>query len=78
MDNVYAVVEDNLVINIVMWDGAEEWEPEKGEAFPAPSNVGIGWGYVDGNYIAPPPLLDEAGDEENQLLPSAPNNSLPE
>ncbi|MDW3779162.1 hypothetical protein QWU01_20355 [Kluyvera cryocrescens] len=66
MDNVYAVVEDNIVTNIVMWDGAEEWEPEKGEAFPAPSNVGIGWSYVDGEYIAPPPLFDSQDGGENK------------
>lgn len=65
MGNIYAIVEGNVVTNIVLWDGAEKWEPAQGVAHPAPPETGIGWGFLDGEFIAPPPL-DDAEVEENQ------------
>lgn len=66
MGNVYAIVEGNVVTNIVLWDGAEKWEPAQGVAHPAPPETGIGWGFLDGEFIAPPPLLDDAEEEGHQ------------
>lgn len=54
MNNRYAIVVDGLVVNMVAWDGISEWSPELGEAIPAPDGVGIGWSYVDDEFIAPP------------------------
>ena len=66
MGNIYAIVEGNVVTNIVLWDGAEKWEPAQGVAHPAPPEAGIGWGFIDGGFIAPPPLPDETSEGENQ------------
>ena len=66
MGNIYAIVEGNVVTNIALWDGAEKWEPAQGVAHPAPPEAGIGWGFIDGEFIAPPPLPDETSEGENQ------------
>ena len=44
-----AVVENNMVVNVI-----EVWEPPEGMALVdlAP-NVGIGWSYVNGEFVAP-------------------------
>ncbi|EIX0015429.1 hypothetical protein P2P35_08585 [Escherichia coli] len=65
MGNVYAIVEGNVVTNIVLWDGAEKWAPAQGVAHPAPPETGIGWGYIDGQFIAQPPPFDYSETEEN-------------
>ncbi|TXP94032.1 tail fiber assembly protein, partial [Escherichia coli] len=28
MNDVYAVVDNNVVINVIIWDGISEWKPE--------------------------------------------------
>lgn len=57
----WAVVKNGVVVNIVLWDGENDWEPEDGQiAVPIPPPVdneqeaGIGWSYSDGTFIAPP------------------------
>lgn len=54
MDNIYAVVENGLVINVVVWDGKSEWNPESGEAVPCQPQVGIGWLYASSQFSQPP------------------------
>lgn len=62
MNNVYAVVENGVVINIVIWDGQSEWKPVTGEAVPCPSQVGIDWLY-DGSHFSQPPVPEQTPEE---------------
>jgi hypothetical protein len=63
----YALIETatTLVVNIMVWDGQPPWEPGDGQiavVIPENSSAGIGWTYVDGEFIAPPePEPDLAG-----------------
>ena len=52
MENVFAVIEAGIVVNVVIWDGETEW-PHEGEAvlIPKNSSAGIGWDYIDGEFI---------------------------
>jgi hypothetical protein len=52
MEQTYAVIETQKVINVVIWDGETEWLHE-GEAvlIPENSSAGIGWDYIDGEFI---------------------------
>lgn len=52
----YAVVQSNLVVNIVEWDGVTLWVPPAGQfavLIPAGSGADIGWTY-DGASFFPP------------------------
>ncbi|HFK2694838.1 TPA: hypothetical protein ACG1DO_004688 [Kluyvera ascorbata] len=51
--DIYAVVVDGVVVNVVMWDGVSDWRPEKGEAVKTDGTVGIGWLYLDGEFTPP-------------------------
>lgn len=53
MSKTYAVIENNTVVNVVLWDGESEWAPDNGVAIPATDGVGIGWLYADGTFTAP-------------------------
>ena len=62
----YAVIgADSTVINVVVWDGVTDWPHSEVVVdlteFP---NVGIGWDYVDGEFVdnrpEPEPEPDEA------------------
>ncbi|BBQ83945.1 tail fiber assembly protein [Klebsiella sp. WP3-W18-ESBL-02] len=53
MSKTYAVIKNNTVVNVVLWDGESEWSPDNGIAIPAANGVGIGWLYADGNLTAP-------------------------
>ncbi|WP_270220975.1 hypothetical protein [Kosakonia cowanii] len=50
----YAVVENGVVINTVVWDGETKWQPETGEAVLAPEVINIGWLYDGKTFTAPP------------------------
>lgn len=60
----YAVVLNDEVINVVVWDGITPWAPEEGEAVLVPEGevAGIGWSYVDGVF-APPPEPEKTPEE---------------
>lgn len=52
----YAIVEQNTVTNITLWDGVTPWTPPVGtEAVACPDNVGIGWTYDGSNWTEPEP-----------------------
>lgn len=53
----YAIVDsNNLVINIVVWDGLASWAPPEGcTAIPIANSCGIGWSYIDGEFVEPTP-----------------------
>lgn len=50
----YAVVENNIVTNLVEWDGETVWSPVSGDAVLTDGTVGIGWHYADSTFTAPP------------------------
>ena len=51
----YAIVENNEVTNVTLWDGVSEWSPPEGSIAVACSDeVGPGWTYEDGTFVAPP------------------------
>jgi hypothetical protein len=56
--NNYAIIDStNTVINVVVWDGKPPWTPPDGciaVAIAKGSSAGIGWTYIDGEFVAPP------------------------
>jgi hypothetical protein len=61
--NTYAIIDatTTTVINIVVWDGLPPWTPPSGciaVVIPKGSNAGIGWTYVNGEFIAPPEVVE--------------------
>lgn len=53
MSGTYAVVENDVVTNLVIWDGKSEWSPETGAAVLVKGACGIGWRYDGKTFIAP-------------------------
>jgi len=58
----YAVVRDGVVENVIVWDGQSAWSPPDGTTLvPLPFTkeedgvrrytAGIGWNYVDGEFV---------------------------
>ena len=60
----YVIVHDDVVTNVVLWDGETSYEPD-GElvALADDEPVGPGWSRVDGRWVAPPapedPIIEE-------------------
>lgn len=46
----FAIVEDNVVINVVNWDGKQEI-PAEPHLIAVTDDVGVGWDYVDGEFV---------------------------
>jgi hypothetical protein len=48
---------DGLVVNVCVWDSVSPWNdlPEGIVDIECPSDVGPGWFYIDGEWIAPSP-----------------------
>jgi hypothetical protein len=51
----YALVDNTgLVVNVIVWDGESDWQPPEGlTAVLITGNAGIGWSYIDGEFIPP-------------------------
>jgi hypothetical protein len=48
----YAHVVDGKVVNVSLWDGVTEWHPaEEIAEIPEGSPAGIGWDYIDGQFV---------------------------
>lgn len=66
--NTWAIVgEDNIVSNVISWDGQSEFNPGKKNQLVDVSSaklsrVSPGWSYADGSFIEPEP-------EEKELTP---------
>lgn len=65
MNKRYAIVEDGVVTNIVLWDGIAEWK-HPGQAIDASAKenefIGVGWTYDGEAFKAPkhpPPPPEE-------------------
>jgi hypothetical protein len=54
--NNYAIVENGVVTNLVIWDGGEEWEPPPGAtAVVIPADTFVSTGYTwNGTAFAAP------------------------
>lgn len=52
----YAVVENSsgIVVDVVVWDGEQEWSPPEGCDAIQSDMACIGWFYSDGAFAAPP------------------------
>lgn len=53
MSGTYAVVENDVVTNLVIWDGKSKWKPDTGTAVLVNGSCGIGWRYDGKTFIAP-------------------------
>lgn len=51
---IYAIISQSQVVNIVEWDGTASWQPPEGcQAVPL-TEGGIGWSYINGQFVPPP------------------------
>jgi hypothetical protein len=59
----YAHIVNGVVVNVSLWDGESTWTPAE-EVVEIPEGVyaGIGWDYVDGEFVDNRPV--ETFDEE--------------
>jgi hypothetical protein len=52
----WALIENNSVVNVILWDGISPFELPSGTqavAVPAGVMVGIGYSYINGAFSAP-------------------------
>lgn len=54
----YALIEDGIVVNTIVWDGnTENWQPPAGQTAvvipPLPPGISIGWSYIDSTFLPP-------------------------
>jgi hypothetical protein len=57
MEQSYAVVGDGKVVNVVVWDGVQPYDPGEGlELVVLDGPGGIGWDYVDGQFVDSRPV----------------------
>lgn len=55
MKNYALINTENIVVNVTRWDGISPWQPPAGQqAVELTSEAGIGWSYIDGQFIPPP------------------------
>ncbi|MEM8447422.1 tail fiber assembly protein [Morganella morganii] len=59
MNTLYAVIENGIVVNVIIWDGESEIAvPDERQLInisDIDDNPGIGWSYSDGEFTSPPP-----------------------
>ncbi|WP_126681290.1 hypothetical protein [Escherichia coli] len=53
MSDIYAVVQNGVVTNLVVWGGKSEFKPEKADIVKCVGDVGIGWLYDGKKFIKP-------------------------
>lgn len=75
----HALVLDELVTDIILWDGTTEYEPG-GEhlLLPAPDDVAVGWSYVNGEWVAPAPSEPIPEPDEDSTVTEARLTALAE
>lgn len=64
MNYRYAIIENHLVVNVAVADD-EAFAVSQGW-IPCPDHVGPNWAYIDGEFIAPTPSLEQAAAEVRQ------------
>jgi hypothetical protein len=54
MDKALVNIETNIVENVIVLDGKSSWSPPEGfTVVDLVGNAGIGWSYINGEFIAP-------------------------
>ena len=57
-----AHIVDGKVVNVSLWDGLTQWEPvEEIVEIPEGVTAGIGWDYIDGEFVDNRPVEDDLG-----------------
>jgi hypothetical protein len=52
----YAMVQDGVIVNVIDWDGVTSYTPPEGcELHQWDSQMSVGWAWVDGAPVEPPP-----------------------
>ena len=47
----YAIIENGKVINAIVWDGTTEYHVGEGKELVLMEHGGIGWDYIDGEFV---------------------------
>lgn len=67
MSDTYAVIQDGVIVNVVLWDGQNDWSPPEGctavDITGASPQPGIGWTTSDGGGTFEPPAPTETEGE---------------
>jgi hypothetical protein len=54
----YAVLDtESTIVNVIVYNGIDAWAPPADHTLielPHDSGAGIGWSYVDGEFVPPP------------------------
>jgi hypothetical protein len=50
MEKSYALIKDNKVVNVILWDGESEIHYAD-SLVPLTENAGIDWDYIDGKFL---------------------------
>ena len=53
MQKNYALIENGIVVNTVLWDGETDWSPPDGQSAVQSDTAGVGWTY-SGDVFTPP------------------------
>ncbi|EAC1504819.1 TPA: hypothetical protein ACQJFW_000285 [Escherichia coli] len=67
MSDIYAVVQNGVVTNLVVWDGKSEFKQEKADIVKCVGDVGIGWLY-DGKKFIKPSLKPDVVTPQDELV----------
>jgi hypothetical protein len=57
----YALIADDKVINVILWDGSTDWSPPTGTevvSLAGLDEVAIDWDYVDGQFVDNRPTVN--------------------
>ncbi len=82
MNASYAVIENGMVVNVIVWDGEAEFTVPDNQQLINLSDIseqpGIGWVYSDGRFTAPPTqershdeLVADAEQKKQSLIDTA-------
>ncbi|MFY0496516.1 tail fiber assembly protein, partial [Escherichia coli] len=82
MNASYAVIENGMVVNVIVWDGEAEFTVPDNQQLINISDIseqpGIGWVYSDGGFTAPLPpershdeLVADAEQKKQSLIDTA-------
>jgi len=56
----YALIKDDVIANLVEWDGVTPYNPDGDLVLLSelPAGVSIGWALVDGVWMPPEPIIE--------------------
>lgn len=75
----FAIVDNHVVVNVILWDGEEQYEPPEGTFLcEVPDEVSVGWTCVDGVLYPPPPAEPYPEPEEDPAIQDAKLSALNE